>query len=99
MRIPISAVWTFNEQDAHLRGLRPLDGNRGTGTSGYRDYGRDHLIEVGTKPAIEASSDPAFRGDVHRYNSEELLVASVSSCHMLWYLHLCAVSQLRADLR
>src|SRR5512132_3262847 len=67
-------------------------GNRSTGTSDYRDYGRDHLIEAGTKPAIEASSDPAFRGDVHRYNPEELLVASVSSCHMLWYLHLCAAA-------
>jgi organic hydroperoxide reductase OsmC/OhrA len=65
-------------------------GNRGTGTSGYRDYGRDHLIEAGTKQPIEGSSDPAFRGDVQRYNPEELLVASVSACHMLWYLHLCA---------
>src|SRR5512134_2618212 len=65
-------------------------GNRGTGTSGYRDYGRDHLIEAGTKPAIEGSSDPAFRGDAQRYNPEEMLVASVSACHMLWYLHLCA---------
>src|SRR5512134_3003460 len=67
-------------------------GNRGTGTSGYRDYGRDHLIEAGTKPAIEGSSDPAFRGDAQRYNPEELLVASVSACHMLWYLHLCAAA-------
>lgn len=67
-------------------------GNRGTGTSGYRDYGRDHLIEAGSKPAIEGSSDPAFRGDVQRYNPEELLVASVSACHMLWYLHLCAAA-------
>jgi organic hydroperoxide reductase OsmC/OhrA len=67
-------------------------GNRGTGTSGYRDYGRDHLIEAGSKPAIEGSSDPAFRGDAQRYNPEELLVAAVSACHMLWYLHLCAAA-------
>jgi organic hydroperoxide reductase OsmC/OhrA len=67
-------------------------GNRGTGTSGYRDYGRDHLIEAGPKAAIEGSSDPAFRGDAQRYNPEELLVASVSACHMLWYLHLCAAA-------
>lgn len=65
-------------------------GNRGSGTSGYRDYGRDHLIRVGTRPPIEGSSDAAFRGDPQRYNPEDLLVASVSSCHMLWYLHLCA---------
>jgi organic hydroperoxide reductase OsmC/OhrA len=69
-----------------------VTGNRGTGTSGYRDYGRDHLIEAGSKPAIEGSSDPAFRGDAQRYNPEELLVASVSACHMLWYLHLCAAA-------
>ena len=41
---------------------------------------------------MEGSSDPAFRGDAQRYNPEELLVASLSSCHMLWYLHLCAVN-------
>lgn len=39
---------------------------------------------------IPGSSDPSFRGDRTRYNPEELLVASLSGCHMLWYLHLCA---------
>lgn len=65
-------------------------GNRGTGTSGYRAYGRDHLVKAPGKPAIEGSSDPAFRGDPTRYNPEDLLVASLSACHMLWFLHLCA---------
>jgi organic hydroperoxide reductase OsmC/OhrA len=65
-------------------------GNTGTGTSGFRDYKRDHEIFVSGKPPIPASSDPAFRGDRARYNPEELLVASLSACHMLWYLHLCA---------
>lgn len=65
-------------------------GNLGTGTSGYRAYARDHEISAAGKPAVPASSDPAFRGDPARYNPEELLVASLSSCHMLWYLHLCA---------
>jgi organic hydroperoxide reductase OsmC/OhrA len=65
-------------------------GNRGTGTSGYRAYSRDHLITASGKATIEGSSDPAFRGDSGRYNPEELLVGSVSACHMLWYLHLCA---------
>jgi organic hydroperoxide reductase OsmC/OhrA len=67
-------------------------GNHGTGTSGYRAYSRDHVIEADGKPTIAASSDPAFRGDPARYNPEELLVASVSACHMLWYLHLCAAA-------
>ncbi|HSJ23913.1 MAG TPA: OsmC family protein [Longimicrobiales bacterium] len=65
-------------------------GNRGSGTSGYRDYTRDHDIVVAGKPAIAASSDPQFRGDAGRHNPEELLVAALASCHMLWYLHLCA---------
>lgn len=65
-------------------------GNRGIGTSGYRAYDRSHTIRSGEKETILCSSDPAFRGDPARYNPEELLVASLSACHMLWYLHLCA---------
>ncbi|MGF6771476.1 organic hydroperoxide reductase OsmC/OhrA [Paraburkholderia sp. GAS199] len=65
-------------------------GNRGTGTSAYRAYGRDHIISAGTKPPIAGSSDAAFLGDASRWNPEDLLVASTSACHKLWYLHLCA---------
>ncbi|MFP3479985.1 OsmC family protein, partial [Burkholderia sp. SIMBA_057] len=65
-------------------------GNRGSGTSGYRDYGRDHVIAAGNKPDIAGSSDAAFLGDAGRWNPEDLLVASASACHTLWYLHLCA---------
>lgn len=68
-------------------------GNSGTGTSGYRDYERRHEISAGSdKPAIPASSDPTFRGDRARWNPEEMLVAALSSCHQLSYLHLCAVA-------
>ncbi|MEV4311153.1 OsmC family protein [Actinocrispum sp. NPDC049592] len=67
-------------------------GNRGTGTSGYRDFDRAHDIAAEGRPVIEASSDPAFRGDRSRWNPEQLLVAALSDCHMLWYLHLCAVA-------
>lgn len=65
-------------------------GDRGSGTSGYRAYSRDYTVEIDGKPAIEGSSDPAFRGDASRLNPEDMLLASISSCHMLWYLHLCA---------
>jgi organic hydroperoxide reductase OsmC/OhrA len=65
-------------------------GNSGEGTAGYKSYERSHRISVENKPDIFASSDPGFRGDASKYNPEELLVASLSSCHMLWYLHLCA---------
>ena len=66
------------------------DGNTGTGTSGYREYSRAHVISRAGKPEIPGSSDPGFRGDAARWNPEELLVASLSTCHQLWYLHLCA---------
>jgi organic hydroperoxide reductase OsmC/OhrA len=65
-------------------------GNSGAGTSGYKSYERSHRISVQNKPDILGSSDPSFRGDSSKYNPEELLVASLSSCHMLWYLHVCA---------
>ncbi len=65
-------------------------GNTGSGTSSYRAYRRDHVISAAQKPIIPGSSDPHFRGDPARYNPEEMFVASLSTCHMLWYLHLCA---------
>jgi organic hydroperoxide reductase OsmC/OhrA len=65
-------------------------GNKGTGTSDYRTYDRSHTISAQSKPPVLCSSDPAFRGDKTCYNPEELLVASLSSCHMLWFLHLAA---------
>ena len=65
-------------------------GNTGTGTSGYRNYQRSHDISASGKPAIPGSSDPVFRGDPGRWIPEDLLVASLSACHQLWYLHLCA---------
>lgn len=67
-------------------------GNKGKGTSDYKAYDRNHEIVIDGKPVLHCSSDPAFRGDKTRQNPEELLVASLSSCHMLWYLHLCAVN-------
>jgi len=67
-------------------------GNRGSGTSGYRDYGRDHEVTSADKPVLLGSSDPAFRGDAARWNPEELLVVALSQCHLLAYLHLCAVN-------
>ena len=64
-------------------------GNTGAGTAGYTAYSRDHEIAAEGK-SIASSSEPKFRGDASRWNPEELLVAALSSCHQLWYLHLCA---------
>jgi organic hydroperoxide reductase OsmC/OhrA len=65
-------------------------GNRGSGTSGYRDYHRDHEVLAPGKPVLAGSSDAAFRGDPTRWTPEELLVAALSQCHMLWFLHLAS---------
>lgn len=65
-------------------------GNKGHGTVNYKGYDRDFTILSDNKSTIQASSDPAFRGDKTKYNPEDLLVSSLSGCHMLWYLHLCA---------
>jgi organic hydroperoxide reductase OsmC/OhrA len=67
-------------------------GNTGKGTSNYKEFERSHSIFVENKTEILGSSDPAFRGDKTKHNPEELLLAAISSCHMLWYLHLCAVA-------
>ena len=69
-------------------------GNLGQGTRDYEAYERAHEISAAGKPGIGGSADPAFRGDPARYNPEELLVASISACHMLWYLHLCAKAKI-----
>jgi organic hydroperoxide reductase OsmC/OhrA len=81
------------EKTHHYTTRLTWTGNKGEGTVNYKAYQRDHVISVDGKPDIPGSSDPSFRGDRERYNPEELLVASLSSCHMLWYLHLCAVNQ------
>jgi len=77
----------------HYQSTVRWTGNVGTGTSAYRAYSRNHEIANPGKPVIPGSSDPAFHGDQSRYNPEEMLVASLSTCHMLWYLHLCAVNK------
>jgi organic hydroperoxide reductase OsmC/OhrA len=80
----------MSKREHHYSPTIVWTGNRGTGTSAYTDYSRDHVISAPGRPDIPGSSDPAFRGDAHRYNPEDMLVASLSTCHMLWYLHLAS---------
>lgn len=65
-------------------------GNQGEGTLDYTSYKRDHTISVKGKADLHCSADTVFRGDGTKYNPEDLLVSSIATCHMLWYLHLCA---------
>lgn len=69
-------------------------GNSGEGTKDYKSYERSYNIAISNKVEIKGSSDPAFRGDQTKHNPEDLFLASVSSCHMLWYLHFCAVNNI-----
>jgi organic hydroperoxide reductase OsmC/OhrA len=78
------------EKSHHYEVTVRWTGNTGSGTSGYKSYSRHHEILSDGKAPIPGSSDPAFRGDASRWNPEELLVAALSACHKLWYLHLCA---------
>ena len=65
-------------------------GNRGTGTSGYKAYGRQTVLSASGKTSIEGSADRVFHGDADRWNPEELLLAALSECHLLSYLHVAA---------
>lgn len=78
------------EKTHHYKTSVEWTGNAGVGTNGYRSYNRSHTILVGDKKPIEGSSDPSFLGDNKKYSPEDLFVASIASCHMLWYLHLCS---------
>jgi len=73
------------------------DGNSGSGTASYAGYSREYRITIAGKPDIVGSADPAFRGDRAVHNPEELLVAALSSCHMLSYLALCARNGIRVE--
>lgn len=77
-------------KEHHYKTIIQWTGNKGSGTSNYRSYERSHDILIDNKAIIEASSDPAFRGDTTKHNPEDLFLSSLSSCHMLWYLHFCS---------
>ncbi|PZU31889.1 MULTISPECIES: OsmC family protein [unclassified Microbacterium] len=81
---------TFGEHRYLLRS--EWTGNRGSGTSGYRDYDRSVSLLVDGKDPIVASADRPFRGDRAKWNPEDLLLGALSECHLLSYLHACVVA-------
>lgn len=77
----------------HRYNIRTIwTGNNGQGTRDYKSYDRSHVIKIEGKTDIQGSSDPSFRGDRGKHTPEDLFVSTLSTCHMLWYLHLCAVN-------
>ena len=82
----------MNKQHSYEVGVT-WTGNQGTGTSTYRGYTRDYDVACEGKQVIKGSADPGYLGDAARHNPEDMLLASLSACHMLWYLHLCTVSK------
>ena len=80
----------MSSRDHQYKASLRWTGDRGEGTSSYASYGRDLEGRVPGAPMLPMSADPAFRGDAGRHNPENLLLLSISSCHMLWYLHLAA---------
>ena len=67
-------------------------GDRGEGTRHYRGYDRTWDIATPGKPVVHCSNDPLLGGDPALPNPKDLLLASLSACHMLWYLHLASVA-------
>jgi organic hydroperoxide reductase OsmC/OhrA len=74
----------------HYKAMVSWTGNTGDNTRTYQSYKRNYTVSIQHKPDLHGSADSAFRGDPDRYNPEEMLLMAVSSCHMLWFLHLCA---------
>lgn len=83
---------TALQQEHHYQTQLTWTGNLGSGTFDYRSYSRNFRIAVEGKSDLLGSSESAFRGDPQRHNPEEMLVMALSSCHLLWYLHLCSVN-------
>ena len=63
--------------------------NRGEVAPG-EDYSRSHGWRFDGGVEVPASSAPDLHGDPSCVDPEEAFVASISSCHMLWFLHLAA---------
>lgn len=60
-----------------------------------KTWRRGHVIEIAGKPDLLGSTSSAFYGDDSRHNPEDLLVAALSSCHMLSFLSASARARLR----
>ena len=66
-------------------------GNKEEGNKNIRTYDRSHIIQNQGKPDLHLTTDNAAVGDKSKLNPEDLLVSTISSCHMLSYIYLCSL--------
>lgn len=67
---------------------------RGDAPFTFKDYSRDHAWSFISGVEVPGSSAPGYFGNADRVDPEEAFVASLSSCHMLTFLALCAKKRL-----
>ena len=60
-----------------------------TAQSAFKFYSKSHTISIQHKPDLNISAAKAFKGDPALYNPEDLLLSSLTSCHMMSYLYCC----------
>lgn len=75
-----------------------LDWKSGDAPFTYESYSRNHeiLFKEGAG-ALTVSAAAAYRGDGTKADPEDLLVAALSSCHMLSFLAICAKKELAVE--
>jgi organic hydroperoxide reductase OsmC/OhrA len=82
--VPVAKKEHHYEAEVRWTGAR-----QGT-TSSYRAYSREYAAVVEGKPTLRLTADSNFLGDESLHNPEDLLVISLSGCHLLTYLSECA---------
>lgn len=78
-------------QDHHYNITTEWTGKTAEGTKNVKKYNRTHTITNQGKPELILTTDNPHVGDKTKLNPEDLLVSSISSCHMLSYLYVCAL--------
>jgi organic hydroperoxide reductase OsmC/OhrA len=67
-----------------------IDWKRETPDFDYKSYNRDHDWSFDAGVTVRASATPSYLGNAQCVDPEEAFVASLSSCHMLTFLAICA---------
>lgn len=74
-----------------------VEWRRATPDFAYETYDRTHTIALEGGQTLQGSATPEYKGDAALANPEELLAASLASCHMLTFLAVAAKSRLVVD--